>query len=186
MAGAQLRGERRPHSRDRRSEEGCNGGTGGHTVHRRPPPPPPHFLPQHVPPTPNALAPPSPCPCASPCPLSLSTGFTHHSSSSSLPPSLRPYPTAITEAHCNRKGPIQCSSVLDPNPRPRQGGRRVQMSLLGLFFKTRMFFVKDSPQGLPTANRQPPTAANRQPLLNTVSVGLCLAHVLTMKQRASP
>ena len=44
------------------------------------------------------------------------------------------------------------------------------------------FFVKDSPQGPPTANRQPPpTAAGRQPLFNTVSV-LCLAHV----QRASP
>ena len=38
----------------------------------------------------------------------------------------------------------------------------------------------------PTANRQPPTAANRHPLFNTASVVLCLAHVLTMKQRASP
>ena len=38
----------------------------------------------------------------------------------------------------------------------------------------------------PTANRQPPTAANRQPLFNAVSVVLCRAHVLTMKQRASP
>ena len=39
----------------------------------------------------------------------------------------------------------------------------------------------------PTANRhQPPTAANRQPLFNTVSVVLCLAHVLTMKQRVPP
>ena len=38
---------------------------------------------------------------------------------------------------------------------------------------------------MPTANRQPPpTAANRQPLFNTVCVVLCLAHVLTMKQRA--
>ena len=37
----------------------------------------------------------------------------------------------------------------------------------------------------PTANRQPPTAANRQPLFNTVSVVLCLAHVLTMKQSVS-
>ena len=40
------------------------------------------------------------------------------------------------------------------------------------------FFVKDSPQGPPTAtNRQLPTAANRHPLFNTVSVVLCLAHV---------
>ena len=40
----------------------------------------------------------------------------------------------------------------------------------------------------PTANHhQPlPTAANRHPLFNTVSVVLCLAHVLLMKQRASP
>ena len=37
-----------------------------------------------------------------------------------------------------------------------------------------------------TDHRQPPTAANRQPLFNTVSVVLCLAHVLTLKQRMSP
>ena len=38
----------------------------------------------------------------------------------------------------------------------------------------------------PTANRQPPpTAAKYQPLFNA-SVVLCLAHGLTMKQRASP
>ena len=47
--------------------------------------------------------------------------------------------------------------------------------------------LKDSPQGPPSANRrQPPTAANCLPLFNTVSVVLCCAHVLTMKQRASP
>ena len=40
---------------------------------------------------------------------------------------------------------------------------------------------------LPTANcHQPPTAANRQPLFNDASVVMCLAHVLGMKQRASP
>ena len=56
---------------------------------------------------------------------------------------------------------------------------------------------KDSPQGPPTANRrpataaythrngQPPTATNRQPLFKTASVILCLAHVLTIAQRAS-
>ena len=46
----------------------------------------------------------------------------------------------------------------------------------------------DSPQGRPTTNRHqpPPTAANRQPLFNSVSVVLCLAHVLAMKRRASP
>ena len=54
------------------------------------------------------------------------------------------------------------------------------------------FVVKDSPEG-PTANRQPPPTANRQspianrqPLFYTASVVMCLAHVLTMKQRASP
>ena len=39
----------------------------------------------------------------------------------------------------------------------------------------------------PTANRhQPPTAANRQPSFNSAVMVLCRAHVLTMKQRASP
>ena len=38
----------------------------------------------------------------------------------------------------------------------------------------------------PTANRHQLPTANRQPLFNTVSVDLCFAHVLTMKQRASP
>ena len=36
-----------------------------------------------------------------------------------------------------------------------------------------------------TTIRQPATA-NRQPLFTTVSLILCLAHVLTTKQRASP
>ena len=53
-----------------------------------------------------------------------------------------------------------------------------------IFFLLRTALM-DRPQGPPTANRQPPTAANRQPLFKTVSVVLCLAHVLTMKQRAS-
>ena len=47
------------------------------------------------------------------------------------------------------------------------------------------FFVEDSPYGPLTANRQPPTAANRQPSFNDASVVLCLAHVLPTKQRAS-
>ena len=39
----------------------------------------------------------------------------------------------------------------------------------------------------PPANRhQPPTAADRQPSFHDASMALCLAHVLTMKQRASP
>ena len=53
---------------------------------------------------------------------------------------------------------------------------------------------KDSPQGPPTANRrpppttkhQPPPTANRQPFYNTDSVVSCLAHILAMKQTASP
>ena len=52
-----------------------------------------------------------------------------------------------------------------------------------------VFFVKDGPQGQPlrTApkDHQLPTA-HRQPLFNTVSLVLCLSHMLTMKQRVSP
>ena len=54
----------------------------------------------------------------------------------------------------------------------------------GLSLTTPIFcFVKDSPQGPPTAtNHQQPTATNCQPLFDPVSVVLCLAHVLTMTQ----
>ena len=48
-------------------------------------------------------------------------------------------------------------------------------------------FLRTAPKDRqsPTAtNRRAPTATNRQPSFNTVSVVLCLAHVLTMKQRA--
>ena len=38
----------------------------------------------------------------------------------------------------------------------------------------------------PTANRHQPPTADRQPSFNTVSVVLCLVHVLTLKHRASP
>ena len=68
--------------------------------------------------------------------------------------------------------------------------------LRGVRKKPNMFFLlntalKDSPRGPPTANRQPPTdanrqpppTANRQPSFNTVSVVLCPAHVVTMKQK---
>ena len=43
------------------------------------------------------------------------------------------------------------------------------------------FWLRTAPR-----DHQPPTAADRQPLFNTVSVVLCLAHVLTTKPRASP
>ena len=63
----------------------------------------------------------------------------------------------------------------------RAGGRAV---LEKSFFLLRTA-LKDSSWGPPTVNRQPPpTAANRQPLFNNASVVLCLAHVLTLKQRA--
>ena len=66
-------------------------------------------------------------------------------------------------------------------------GLFLELCSAGLSLRAHIFFFKDSPQGPPTANCQPPpTAANRQPLCNTASVVLCRAHVLTMKQRASP
>ena len=49
----------------------------------------------------------------------------------------------------------------------------------------RSFFGKDSPYRPPTAHRQPPNSGDRPLLLKNASVVLCLAHVLTMKQRAS-
>ena len=91
-----------------------------------------------------------------------------------------------------------------------QGGPLRTSGLLSLRTPP-FFFGKDRPQGppprtahrqppptahrqpptanchpLPTAATQPPTAANRPPLFNTASAVLCLAHVLTIKQRASP
>ena len=78
-------------------------------------------------------------------------------------------------------------------------------SRAGLSLRTPIFFcsaLKDIFQGPPTADRQPPTAnhqpptANRQPptanrrqppaVAQYHLCGFCLAHVLTMKQRASP
>ena len=57
----------------------------------------------------------------------------------------------------------------------------------GLSFRTQIFVGEGQPEATNhqplTANRQPLTAANRRPLF-TVSVVLCLAHVLTMKQLA--
>ena len=58
----------------------------------------------------------------------------------------------------------------------------------GLSFQTLVFCsgrpLRTAPRDHqpPTAHRQPPTAANRQPLFNTISVVLCVAHVLTTKQ----
>ena len=63
-----------------------------------------------------------------------------------------------------------------------------------IFFLSRV--LKDNPQGTtnrqpPTANRQPPPTANRQPPPTIVQFRdfvscPCLAHVLTMQQKASP
>ena len=78
-------------------------------------------------------------------------------------------------------GPVPCAPL------------RAVLKILNFFLLRKA--LQDSPQGPPTANRQPPTATNNcqpptatnhQTLFNTVSVLLCLAHVLTAKQRASP
>ena len=92
-------------------------------------------------------------------------------------------PRPPTTSACTR-----CPTTPAPNWNGHPGGGAVLQSPSFFLLRTAL---KDSPQGPLTANRQPPTAtnrqpptANRQPLFNTVV--LCLAHVLTMKQRASP
>ena len=68
-----------------------------------------------------------------------------------------------------------CSHISSPSQ--SQGGPQEPR-----FFSLRTV-LKDSPQGPPTANRhQLPTASR----CTTVSVVMCLAHVLTVKQRAFP
>ena len=68
-------------------------------------------------------------------------------------------------------------------------GRQSQLLARGVLHSPNTFLfllrtaLKDQPWGPPTANRQPPPTANRHqppPMLSTVSVVLCVAHVLPM------
>ena len=120
-----------------------------------------------------------------------------------------PWPPAYgrpRSSSCALRQPLR-STPFTPLAPPKQPRPPIHATNRGVRKKPTFFFrrtaLEDSPQGPPTAtrhqppttNRQPPTAnrrrlpptANRhQPFFNRVSVVLCLGHVLTMKQRASP